>query len=190
MALMAPKTGTHLSVARTFSFLPFYTLGAIYGHRIIARLQALDYRRAFLVGAVILLVMMLFTNHVNRHIFFGSDSFADLGLGNLGGIELRLGAYLISTATVVAVLAITLQTTTFAGWGRQSLTIYLWHTIALRIVRHFADKDSIVAYPYTSAILFIIGSILICWLFSRDWMVNATQRLFTPLQAIMIRREN
>jgi len=190
VALMAPKTGTHLSIARTFSFLPFYTLGVIYGHRIIARLEALDYRHAFLAGAAILIIMTLFTNEVNRHIFFGSDSFADLGLGILGGVELRLGAYFISAATVIAILAITLQTTTFAGWGRQSLTIYLWHTIALRIMRHFADKDSIVAYPYTSAILFIVGSVLICWLFSRDWMVNATQRLFTPLQAIMIRREN
>jgi len=188
IALMAPETGTHLSIARTFSFLPFYALGAIYGNRIIAWLRALDYRRAITAGVVLLLLMMLFTNHVNRHIFFGSDSFAELGLSVVAGLELRLGAYLISAATVLAILAITLQTTTFSSWGRQSLTIYLWHTIVLRTVRHFADKDVMVAYPYTTAILFVIGSALICWVFSRNWMVTTTQRMFRPLQAMIVRR--
>lgn len=182
VALMAPQTGTYLSVARTFSFLPFFAIGVIYGELIITKIQNLKPAVAVSAAAIALLVISFITDNLKREIFFGSDSFASLGLDIATGLELRLIAYAVSFLAILAILALALQTTFMAKWGRYSLIIYLWHSVIFRISRNFYNKEFISDNAILMLVAFTLASILICWLFSRPTVVKITNGLLKPLQ--------
>src|SRR5699024_3559427 len=109
-------------------------------------------------------------------------SFASLGLDIATGLELRLIAYAVSFLAILAILALALQTTFMAKWGRYSLIIYLWHSVIFRISRNFYNKEFISDNAILMLVAFTLASILICWLFSRPTVVKITNGLLKPLQ--------
>lgn len=124
--------GLPLSLARTFSFLPFYVLGLAHGRSIIRSIRANN--RALALGAVGLAVAFMLSQTISLPMLYGSYSFERMGLNLAIGTGYRLYAYVVCTITMLSAIAVSLQTDRLSGIGIRSLQIYLFHGLVVGIL--------------------------------------------------------
>lgn len=186
IALSYPNTGYYLSIARTFSFLPFYVLGLTKGRDIILFLRSYKSLPTITVSTITLIIVSMISPSFSNEILYGSHSFHSMGLSIAEGIHLRLYSYGISIIAMLSVLAISLRITLFATWGKNSLLIYLWHGLAIKISLEYFDKNSISDNQvlfYTPA--FLIASIFFCSALSKAWLGKLSLFLFNPMKKFL-----
>lgn len=177
VGLSAEPVGTPLSLARTFSFLPFFMLGMVRGPQLMAALRQRSSWRWVLLAAAVLLVLLLFADHLNRRMLFGDASFPRAQLPLVHGLALRTVTWLLSLLAVLAVLRLVPATSWLAGWGRRSLNIYVWHAPLLIILREAVDWKALTGpgLPLFGGLL-VLG-VALCFVLSSTPVFRLTEAL-------------
>ncbi|TJY67441.1 hypothetical protein E4J89_15290 [Arthrobacter sp. CAU 1506] len=121
--------GNEFAVSRAVVFLPFYVLGAVFGHRIVgvaARLPIVA--KAGLAAASGALTWVVFRADLSPWWFFASRSYEDLNADAGEGALMRAGLLSLSALMVFAFLAFMPDRQgRIAAAGRRSLAVYLFH---------------------------------------------------------------
>ena len=129
MAITVPWIGYPYSAARMLAFLPFFTVGFLYGKRILAWTAAATWplKCALSAGSVVAIVVLLRAQLTPRW-FYGSASAEALNAGQLEAVVVRSGLMVGAAVLTVTLLAfLPNRKTIWATVGRRSLSVYLLH---------------------------------------------------------------
>ncbi len=130
-----PQIGEFASLARTFTFLPFYTIG-FYAKDLdlVAKLKSPKYRRAFITLSFLILVLLLFNDDILPYrLLRGKYSYYDIS-GSLSSVFIkRCIFYLFSLVVSIAFFKIIPdKETIFTKLGQNTLYVYLTQGAILR----------------------------------------------------------
>ena len=188
LGLSAEPTGTYLSVARTFSFLPFFMIGQVYGRDIVAAVRKRSALPWALLALGVMILLLLGADHLHRRMLFGDSSFPKVDLTLAQGVALRVWTWLLSLVAIVAVLRLVPASRWLAGWGRHSLNVYVWHAPLLIILREAVDWKAL--DDHTAPLfmgLFVLGVVL-CTLLASEPVHRATEALLNPVRWLFLPR--
>lgn len=161
-----PWLGRTLSLARTFSFLPFFMAGYALQNR--GWRQSLRHLRvpllAVLAGGAA--ASFLWTSLPQKWLF-GCYSYQSLGHSGWEGAAIRLALYGANFALGLAFLAwVPERKTFFTEWGSRSLYVYLLHVPVFKIIKA-AGCYGLVTSPLAELAVVATAILLTCALSTR-----------------------
>lgn len=176
-----------MAINRVITFLPFYLLGFYMKkyHTFLTwlshpenrkRKAYMKYRAAAVAGAALLLVVMaLAGTDIKARWFYGTLSYGNSDLT----VASKLLTYLISGVWLLIILVLTPQQKLpiISKIGRNTLGIYLFHTIILRLLQEHAFLKDQIDHSLALAIALSVGLTL---LLSLDIFTNLLHKIRYP----------
>lgn len=155
-AVTVPWVGYPYSAARMLAFLPFFTVGFVYGKRILAWAATTTLAiRSGLVGCAVLIVAALLWAHLAPGWFYGSFSVDRLDTGLPEAVLVRGGLMIGAAVLTITLLALLPnRKNIWATVGQRSLSVYLLHGFLVLAVTPYL-KPMFTGNPYT--VLLIIA---------------------------------
>lgn len=153
-AVTVPWVGYPYSAARMLAFLPFFTVGFVYGKRILAWAAATTVAsRIVLAGCAVLIVAALLWVQLAPGWFYGSYDAERLKAGQLEAVLIR-GGLMIGAAVLTVTLLVLLPNhkNVVATVGRRSLSVYLLHGFVVLTVTPYL-KTMFAVNPYTALLI-------------------------------------
>jgi len=181
--------GNTYGLSRTIYFWPFFLIGHFLGkdfHKFYLFKQSL--KPFWVIALALTITALYFHNELNRFLFYGSKSYAQLGLSPSEGLISRGFIYLLSLLNAFAVLALMPNKLSVPShWKTNSLYIYLWHGLIIKIfitagvITLIGETHHIVRYS-----LIIITSLLITMAFASNFAARKTETyLFEPFRKFL-----
>ncbi|GGF92188.1 acyltransferase family protein [Paenibacillus abyssi] len=135
----AEDVGYYASISRTFVFFPFFLAGYYFDKRYLDKLYAPVFRFSSAAGFIILfLAFYYYGSEINVQWFYGSVSYAALGLHEWYAGMYRFALFLLSV--VMGFCAILLiprnKVAFFTDMGRNTLYAFLLHGFIIRYLFH------------------------------------------------------
>ena len=156
-----PFIGEYASLARTFTFLPFYVIG-FYAKdlKLVDKLRSENFRKTFIIASVIILILLLLNDDIMPYrLLRGKYSYYDV-TGSLASVFLkRILFYIFSLIVSVAFFKIVPSgETLFTKLGQNTLYIYLTQGAIIKtLVTYDLMFDNVVL---GNILLFIIVVVL------------------------------
>ena len=170
-----------MTLARFFSFLPFFVAGMVVKPHHLALLRA---RTARWLGAAVLVAglaaVVLLRDDLRKGLFTLDLSYDAMGLSPAGGIAVRvlvLATGAVGTVAVLALAPATRQWWTFVG--QQTMYVYLLHAVLINWVRHLDWPDLWGTAPFVGLVFPLIAVAMTLLLASAP-VVAATRWLVEP----------
>jgi fucose 4-O-acetylase-like acetyltransferase len=180
--------GYFLGLSRTIIFFPFFLLGLNHKnylqHFHCSHLMRLA--SVFIISATFFVFLKL--PMARPGWFYGSYPFSVFNLTDWHAGLYRFCTYLLSTTLILAFLCLApTQKTRLNQLGINTLAIYVWHGLLIKILREFDLIDNLLeinVYFYLATTL--TTAIVICYLFSRDKVQQATATcLLNPIERLV-----
>lgn len=173
----------NLSFSRTFVYFPFFVLGSRYHRSItlcLGRLPRLAVLSCALLIGSFIAVSQVIPDDINIRWFYGSNSYAELGVSSYMGMIYRIGLLCAGLITGVTVLACVPKTRTpLAHIGMHSVAIYILHPFVLKICKRM-ELFGMIKDEYDAVMVVALAILLVPALASKPGRVLAT-RLMHPL---------
>lgn len=186
LALSAKPTGTYLTLARTFSFLPFFMLGMVHGRDMVEAVRQRASMPWAVAAVVVMLLLLVGADHLHKNMLFGDSSFPKLDMTLWQGLLVRSGTWLLSLAATLALFRLLPTARLLAGWGRRSLVIYVWHAPLLIILREAIDWKALAEHTGPLFIALFVFDILLCMLLASERCHRFTEGLFNPVRRLLL----
>lgn len=123
--------GNFLSIPRILFFFPFFLAGKKFDSSSLARFRN---RKGYLGALTILggFAVFLFTDNyhhrLDQKIFYGRYSYADMDMGSVEGVLVRIGCYLISFLLIyLFMLVLPTEKKSYSYLGERTMAIYIFH---------------------------------------------------------------
>ena len=169
-----------LSIPRILFFFPFFLAGLSFDSSCLARFRN---RKGYLGALTILglLAVFLFTDEYHHKltpkIFYGRYSYADMELGNLEGVAIRIICYGISFLLIyLFMLVLPSEKKSYSYLGQRTMAIYIFHGFVYSCFKYGSSILTSVESNLES--LLLIGFCLfLVWLLSRKPFVVITDKI-------------
>ena len=169
-----------LSIPRILFFFPFFLAGLSFDSSCLARFRN---RKGYLGALTILglLAVFLFTDEyhdkLTPKIFYGRYSYADMELGNLEGVAIRIICYGISFLLIyLFMLVLPSEKKSYSYLGQRTMAIYIFHGFVYSCFKYGSSILTSVESNLES--LLLIGFCLfLVWLLSRKPFVVITDKI-------------
>jgi len=181
--------GNTYGLSRTIYFWPFFLIGHFLGkdfHKYYVFKPTL--KPYWVIALALTITALYFHNELNRFLFYGSKSYAQLGLSQTDGFISRGVIYLFSLLNALAILTLVPNKLSIpTHWKTNSLYIYLWHGIIIKIfmaagvITLIGNTDHIIRYG-----LILTISIIITVILATNFIAVKTEKyLFEPFRKII-----
>lgn len=177
--------GYFLGLSRTLYFFPFFILGHKLAPQICAGFRLATIHKSLFASIMVLnLVLFVSFPDISANWLYGSYSYSRLGVSDKFGMLARLSIYGLSAASAVAILMLIPKIGTYiSARGSNTLCVYLWHGLVVKIASAFGLIALIgqLQTPYSLVIIALISLILVL-LLSTNLATALTQRyVFDPV---------
>ncbi|MFW8566140.1 acyltransferase family protein [Orrella sp. 11846] len=176
--LSTPFVGYPFSLARTFTFLPFFVVGILYGNDLL-RLGACGRFPTFIAGALLMLLVFWTSQMFSFQLLWGSVSLVRLSPDLSQSLLERVVLYGVSFAGIVALLwIVNIALPVLSRWGANSLSVYAWHGLVVMVVKaRFSPDASSMSAVELIGILAVVSACL-CFIFSSYQVTRMMTALF------------
>ena len=173
-----------LTLARFFSFLPFFVAGLLVTpeHLAILRSRGMRWAGLGVLGAGLVLAVVL-RDHASKGVFMFSTTYADLDMDPLTGMSVRVLALACGALGTAAVLAIVPDDHRWWSFvGRRTMYVYLLHAVAINAVRHL-EWPAALGEPLAVAVVIPVACVAFTLLLASPPVVALTRWLVEPPHA-------
>ena len=180
-----------LSIHRTISFFPYFLAGYLVhkktseeGERSIVLPKPIPYIALLLTVAVPILLLALF--QIRPSIYTMSLPYADIGLGKMKGVLLRVVALLLGFCGIGWTISFSPNKKTFLSTlGKRSLLIYVLHPIIIRAWR--ALDAPVFTQPLPMIGLAFAVAAIACVLFGNRYVEKCYDFCFGKINALLLK---
>lgn len=200
---LSPWNNYHYSFGRILVFLPFFVIGHFYGKQCLNKIQQQNVPPIFAGLCLMGIAVGMYYSQLSQYWFYGSLSYAQLGVSDLQGAFIRLVCLSISllggfailslihcfgasrrTTSVVADMSI--GNTILGRWGQYTLPVYLLHGFVVMTVSKLFRPE--LPLGGLVVVCFVL-SLLSCWILARNrfdqllrslslWLMKPTEKLW------------
>lgn len=183
--------GYFLGLSRTLYFFPFFILG----HKLAPQIRAgfrLELMHKVLIASVMVLNLTMFVMFpdISANWLYGSFSYARLGVNDQFGMLARLSLYGLSTASAITVLMLIPNTgTNISTRGSNTLCVYLWHGLVVKIASAFGLIALIgqLQTAYSLVVITLTSLILVLFLSTNSTAAFTQRYVFDPVDRCLPR---
>lgn len=193
MAILAgycEQIGYFLGLSRTIVFFPFFLLG-LNAKNYFKHFHSSAYIKlasVFIIGAVFFIFSEL--PMARSGWFYGSYPYSVFNLSDWHASLYRVCTYLLSTTLVLAFLCLVpTSQSRLTQLGVNTLCIYVWHGLLIKIMMEFDFMDNLLAYnTYSHIAIAGIIAIVITYLLSLNIVSQLTTKfLFNPIEKLIFK---
>ena len=169
-----------LSIPRILYFFPFFLAGTAFDIEWINRFRN-KYGFAAALTALAGFTFFLFEDDWHRNtsirIFYGRFSYAEMDMGSVEGMLVRLGCYAVSFLLVyLFMLVIPREKRSYSYLGRCTMAVYIFHGLIYNCLKY---KTNLLSKVHTNeqSLLLILFCVFLVWFLSRKPFVKVTDRI-------------
>lgn len=183
--------GSEFSLSRTICMMPYFAVGLLVDKDIIDRIRKTNIIIKIIIVssgvAIETLFMYLFMKigKFNYSILWMKNGYAESNIDNLEGIVFRAGLCFVSLTICLALfVSMTNKKCFLTKWGRNSLAVYLLHTVFYLILRKYMCLSEEVYASNCSVIIPVIISGIIVLILSTNCVSTAINKITLRLGKI------
>ncbi len=182
------QIGYFLGLSRTLTFLPFFVLGHALKPVFFQRLQ--KYHWLFFATIILLAVAILgYFNNIDVRWFYGSLSYAALGVDQWYAGCIRLCIYAFSFVMGVAVISLLPnKPLKITAYGERTLYVYIWHGFFILFIKAIGLVDAVSTLgEFGTLIILLLLSMLITIVPASKMLGSITDKvLFLPVRKALL----
>jgi len=184
--------GDFLGISRTLYYFPFYIIGYKIMPNLLSNIKVLRIPKYVWIFIIIAnLTFFIFMNEMSREWLFGSWSYPKLGHFDWSAGAIRLLLFGISLITAISLFfIIPKEKIWISNKGANTLYVYLWHGLCLKLIFFGMSLTSITETLPISAMLLILFclSFIIVLFLSSNFILQFTQRyILKPANKLLVR---
>lgn len=166
-----------LSISRTLVFFPFFLLGYFMKKSWMNQVRTIINPKISIIvfaGAAVLLYP--FADNIMFEWFYGSESYAALGIGSGAGMMVRLALYIVTIIVSLCFLALVpSRPTVFSALALNTMYVYLLHGFLIRYLR--TTEFYTVFNGSVEIMLYIAAAVIYTFVLSS----NTVKKIFWPV---------
>ncbi|KGX93824.1 hypothetical protein N781_01085 [Pontibacillus halophilus JSM 076056 = DSM 19796] len=166
--------GHMFSLSRTFVFFPFFLAGYYSKGFVTSFVKRKEVKAGGFLVMLIALITLTFVPQFGADWWFGSKSYVELGLPQLGGVARTL-IYVASFIMVGSVLAwVPTRDMKWSSYGANTLPVYLLHGFVIQYMRENPLLDEMTALNFFAIFLLATG---LTFVLSTPWMAQVFKQI-------------
>lgn len=177
--------GGFLSLSRTIGFFPFFLAGYLCQQERIVIIRKTKITIPIFALAAVLLVAGLFSNTgIQKETLYFNDSYKIMGQSDLMGSALRVILLITGFLSIIGLIsAMPTRKTVLSNIGRYSITIYLGHSVVIRLLSHIIGNFS---NPFLFLVFAALLSGSVCFAFGNQKVFDVYQKLINIISSFLI----
>lgn len=142
LAGLITSVGLSLSLSRIICFLPFFMAGYYFDKEKINKIKNIPIFIPILFSLVLIVVAFYVTKTdvINYKSLYMSDPYSSFDIGIIKGVLLRVMIYAIAFLSLLLIKFVPSKKNSLTYIGEITLTIYIFHTYFIEILRIFIPK--------------------------------------------------
>ena len=181
------QVGNFLSLSRTICFFPFFLAGYLLPKTGLERVR--NVRKIFPImafAAAMAGTFVIFYTNVPYKIFFMNGNYRLLGQGKLEGMMFRSLALLIGFLCIFFFLSVLpKRKTIFSSFGRYSITIYLGHSVIIRLLKQLRITKGI-GNPALFIGVDILLALILCFVLGNRKVAQGYQAVMGKISKVLV----
>ena len=183
--------GGFFALSRTLCFFPFFFAGCLSQKERIDAWRKSRKIYAFLCIALTVAIAFIFVDpKINYKTLFMNFSYERLKQGILQGAFLRGLIFLAGFLCIFALIALLpCKKTIFSLFGKNSITIYLGHSLLIRILESMGARKLLrgnITNPWLFIVLDLAFSLAVCFLLGNEFLAGLYRRGLGKLNALLL----
>ncbi len=178
--------GSFLSLSRTIGFFPFFLVGYYCRQEHVSKVRAVKKILPIAAFIITLIIAGILSNTgIKAATLFFRDSYKTLGQTYIQGIALRAVLLITGFLCVFGFVSIMpAKKTVISNFGMYSITVYLGHSLAIRILKHF--KIISISNPFVFIGFAVLFSLALSFALGNKKVFNLYQKIIGKIGDLII----